>query len=556
MAYTAKLLGASSPLPYEFEITPFLGPSLTPQHDDGDPPLVTGILERYSLDGILRGTSETTTAAAWADLRTALASRTNPVTGVQLLRSGTAVATIQSRSAGGSHDAFKVTALASPVTEGQWRTEMRFTLTAEGLLTFADATTGIVDLVQVESWDYDEAGLVTRTRTGRVTTQDGTSAAAKARTQGFTSLPGVTYGYVTGGPEGVNVRQMNRADTEAEYTSIVAEIGETRPAAVGPTFAATISTVEVRAETRTVTSAAARGTGAEDYVVSLRPAGELESASLDLTAATRSARATYVQTRASSGGNGRVQTTRRFTLRPGGARLAFSERSGERLPVMHVLAKVAAELVEQVDVEHVGEIAPASVKFPAALNLPEDPSAMVVGIPYRVSQGATPAGDRWQASMTRVYRAPEIDAGAILSRAVMLGEQQQVGVGDAGRAANGGKASELPTDGLSARATITAGRTTPGGRALKAALAWSIDKAIRYDPFVGSPDPAAPTAGDTTPPAQPGWSGDPRTLGLLLASQDPAQLMARLAGRGVVRSGRLLTATQTDTGAFAQDGVL
>lgn len=403
--WTVRLLDGASEL-YSFPAMPFVTPELGPEWSTAEPALVTALTKRYTIEGILYG-NERTTGTAWATLLSVLAvSGSSQVDGVELRRDGVVVDSIK---VGDGWKAFRWDDLRAAKTDGQWRGELRFSVKFSGRKRFAiagypDPSVSTFDARL--SWAYSEAGLLTQTYEGTLEVSDTSSAVAVARLCGL-DLPDSTYGYVTKGPEGVDVERLDEADSRASFRSIVRGTGDVLPAGVGPSFTLTTEETTVDGETTTTVTVTASGVGAEAAVRAQIPPGSLATARIS-TDNQRNARGVFV-TKGTDEDDPVASATKthQFRIRGGGRPILWSERTGGRAPVRHYGSFKPAEITERIVLEQSGADGMNFV-VPAPLDgVEQDHNASEPGVAERIVRGADPSGDRWRYELTRVYRASD-----------------------------------------------------------------------------------------------------------------------------------------------------
>lgn len=354
-------------------------------------------MKTWNLEGTLYGNPPT---AAWDALKAKIEDPKSYPDGIELLRDGNV---IESISAKGGYDDWRIERLTSPKTDLQWRGELRFTLKVVGRRRLA-TTNKISKLTQTETWSYDEAGLLTRTLAGDVEVTDG-SAVAQARTLGL-KIPGNTFGFVTNGPEGVDVERLDLADLKARYTSTIRESGAQLPDAVAPNF-----TLEVESQIRdglqiTTTRVHATGTGALAAVQKELAPGRLHEA-ISQDAHTRTAQGVFVESKPATGDE--LLRLHRFNVSGGNRGIAFTRRTGARKPADHTLSFSPVDVVETIEVLTWGKPATLKIKLPSPVSgLVEDRDAWRLTGPERVTIGKDDTADEWATHVTRVYRAADL----------------------------------------------------------------------------------------------------------------------------------------------------
>ncbi len=402
MTFEVRLTKGGQPLFVFGSHTPFLEPEHKYDFNPVEPPQLVAITKTWTIDGHLYGASETEVMTLWSQLTGALETPAQYPEGVELVRDGTVVEAI---SPAAGYRRFKIEQLSAPRIERQWRVELRFLTRISGVKVFpllGGNSPQVSKLVLNESWAYSEAGLLTKTLTGDLEVVTGASASAVARTLGLT-LPGPTFGFVTRGPEGVDVDKLDQTDLKARFKSIVQEAGAALASGVAPSYSRSLHVTKTNGETMTTTTATATGPGAEAAVRAERPGGTL-SETVTVDPFRRSATAVYVQEKLDGG---RVLRVHRFSTRGGGRPIRYTRRTGGRSPAKHVLPRADVEVKEEISVEVTGTpaINDFAIPMPPA-GLDEDTSELAFDpFPTRTVIGATRAADKWVMHIRRVFRA-------------------------------------------------------------------------------------------------------------------------------------------------------
>lgn len=378
---------------YTFAANPFISPDYSYAYDDQEPPLISTVNKTWTLDGWLYGTDK------FQELTAVLEDTTTPVHGVQLVRNSTVIEEI---SAEGGYVLVQVTQITSPKVDTQWQGKMPFTLKVTGTKRLPTSGT-ISDLSMTETWSYGEEGLLTQTLVGELTAASG-SAADLARTLGL-SLPDSTFAFVTAGPEGVDVEQLDRADTHARFTSIIKQSGVALPPGVGPSFSVEVRTATDGDEQITTTTVNAVGPGALAAVKSQRPVGRLteEIASDDYLL---TARAVYVEKKPATGSP--ALKTQKFTAFGGGRPTRWTGRNGGRRPVPHPGSFQPLTIDEEITIEVFGSPGTLDFKVPAPLvGVNEDTGAFRSVGPFLVERGRDASANKWRLELRRAYSAAD-----------------------------------------------------------------------------------------------------------------------------------------------------
>ena len=392
MTYTARFMkkGAEH---FAFETTPFVAPDHTYEYDLFLPPNLVAVVKAWTLEGTAYG-------AAWDALKAKIEDPKNFPDGIELLRGGTV---LESITIAGGYDDWRIERLTSPKTDLQWRGEHRFTLRVVGRRRFATQDK-VSSLKQTETWSYDEAGLLTRTLAGEIEVTDG-SATDQARKLGL-KIPGKTFGFVTNGPEGLDVERLDPSDRKARFTSTIRESGLALPDGVAPNFTLEVETTVRDGIQVTTTRVHGAGTGALAAVQAhLAPGRHHESIGAD--AHTRTAQGVFVEQRPASGDQ--LLRLHRFSVSGGNRPMAFTRRTGGRTPAPHTLSFTAVDVIEAIEVLTWGKPATTLIKLPSPVTgLTEDRDAWRLAGPDRTTIGKDETADEWTTRVTRVYRATSL----------------------------------------------------------------------------------------------------------------------------------------------------
>jgi hypothetical protein len=397
--------------------TPFTSLTRKYDFDDSQPPRLVSTVSTWTLDGIILGT-ESTLATDYAALKAKLENPNTYPDGLELVKDPSTVVETLS-----GYAEFKVELLELPQSDRQWRTEIRFRVKVSGKQRYAQAGTlppNLADYKVTHSWSYDETGLATETLQGEIEVSSG-SAVATARLLGLT-LSG-TSRFVTNGPEGVDVEQLDRADRKARFTSTMRELGLSAPASVGPSFSVTRqTTVQANGEELTTTSVSAAGAGAESAVKSYRPASVFtESVSVDNFQ--RRSSGTFVTKKIIT------QKTHRFTVTGGGRGFRWTRRTNGRKPARHTASFGEVTIREDFRVETLGDPSPEKFKIPVALtdvpsnggdagSIALDTSGFELQGPEVLEFGKDRASTKWAITLHRRYQCASFaEAAAAIFRA-------------------------------------------------------------------------------------------------------------------------------------------
>jgi hypothetical protein len=400
MTFTVRFVKAGAEH-YAFESAPFVAPDHVYEYDLSIPPHLVAIVKTWTLEGVLYGRGGTAVAAAFDALNAKIEDPRNYPDGIELLKDGVS---LESISVASGYDDWRIDRLSSPQTDLQWRGELRFTIKVTARRRIPGLTSPVTKFTQTETFTYDEAGLLTRTLAGELEVANG-SAVAQARTLGL-KLPGNTFGFVSNGPEGVDVERLDPQDLKARYSSTIKESGTPLPDGCAPNF-----TLEVETQTRdgvqvTTTRVHAAGTGALAAVQSHLAPGRLhEAVSQDANA--RTAQGVFVETKAAQGDQ--VLKLHRFSVSGGKQPIAFTRRTGGRPPADHLLPFTPVTVIEAIEVVTWGKPATLSIKLPSPVaGLAEDRDAWHLVGPERTAIGKDDSADEWTTHVTRVYRAPSL----------------------------------------------------------------------------------------------------------------------------------------------------
>lgn len=392
MTYTVRFVrkGAEH---HAFETTPFVAPEHAYEYDLLLPPNLVAIVKTWTIEGTAYG-------AAWASLKAKIEDSKNFPDGIELLRDGNV---LESITVAGDYDDWRIERLSSSRSDLQWRGEHRYSMRIVGRRRFGTQNK-ISDLKQTETWSYDETGLLTRTLSGELDVTDG-SAVAEARKLGL-KIPGKTFAFVTNGPEGVDVERLDPGDLKARFTSTIRESGLALPDGVGPGFTLEVETAVRDGIQVTTTRVHGAGPGALAAVQShLAPGRHHESISSD--SHTRTAQGVFVEARPASGDQ--LLRLHRFSVSGGNRPVAFTRRTGGRLPVEHTLSFTSVDVTESIEVLTWGKPATGKIRLPSPVTgLPEDRDAWRLAGPERTTIGKDETADEWTTHVTRVYRASSL----------------------------------------------------------------------------------------------------------------------------------------------------
>lgn len=405
MSYTLTLLHGSTVL-YTLPVTTFFQPKSSPVYDNYEPPTIVGIDKLWTIRGSLKSTSETNTATAWTTLRGFIeGTGTNQVNGAQL-KQGTNL--IEDLSTNGTYVQVKIESFEcdpSPRPERGWHSEVGYVIKITGRRRLVNVRT----LEETDVFSYSPEGLLTRTLTGTIETQSGTSATTQAQTLGL-SLPGATYAYITNGPGGVNTEKLDLSDTRVRFISSYAQSGSALPSGVSPEFSVKVEKTTTKGEMLTVTTVTASGSGAAAAVAAQKPSGDLFSQAVTSDAFRLTAAAVYVQKQAAQ--PGRMLMLWAFSISGGQPGASATERTGGRQAALHVLPATPVRIRETVSVQVWGSPQDNDFTMPDALNIDgvllDGGSQVDPG--HRVEIGVTRAQDRWQAGCVRNYVAASVPA--------------------------------------------------------------------------------------------------------------------------------------------------
>lgn len=409
MSFTVRFLRNSS-AHYTFAASTFLSPTHAYDFDDDDPPRLSSITKTWTIQGTLYGANEAAVITAWDSLKTAIETPDTYPDGIELRRGNS---TVESITTAGGYAEWKVTELSSPRHEGQWRERITFTMRVSAKRTFANTgnLASVSKITQTETWAYDDAGLLTQTLEGEIEVIAGYEATEVAREVGVLDLPGTDFAYDTNGPEGVDVVKLDRGNRKAKFTSRVREAGEALPSNVAAGFTVARSETTSNGKITTTITVSARGVGAESAVLAQAPVGGVVTKEFRYDRWQRTASAVYVTEDSTSPDASRILRLHRFTSRGGGRKIAWTKRTGGRLPIKHVGPFEPVEINEQLVVSYLGKPSDADAfKFPAALaGLDEDTNALEVDGPTRVRIGKDASGDEWEMGLRRRYMAPSFE---------------------------------------------------------------------------------------------------------------------------------------------------
>lgn len=402
MSYSVVLRAGDADILTLGSVGPLVAPNYDFEHDERSPPRTVSITKTMTIVGVYLGTASTI-EASFAALDAALSDTANPIDEIVFKRDTTVIDRIGNNSL---YTEFRIISVSESTQDDlryRWQARLGLTLVASGRQVL-DLSGDPISLQFSDSYNYSPAGLLTRTRSGQVQTVAGTSAEAVARTKGLT-LPSSLFGYLTNGPEGVDVVIEDENDTVASFVSVIQESGEDLPADVSPAYVLSTTIDTVDGVSLTTVQVSAEGIGAEAAVDAAKPSGATTS-SKTVGPHQRSATAIYT-TRESAKGI-RVRMTRSFSMSGGGKGIRYTERTGNRPPVKHVLPIRASTVVERLTWRAFGAVNRDTFSLPEPLIIPQDGATEWSPSPTRVVIGDTTKGDEWTATAIRTYRTASI----------------------------------------------------------------------------------------------------------------------------------------------------
>lgn len=415
MSYSVVLRSGDADILTLGSVGPLVAPNYDFEHDERSPPRTVSITKTLTIVGVYLGIASAI-EASFAALDAALSDTANPIDEIVFKRNAVVIDRIGNNSL---YTEFKILSVSESTQDDlryRWQARLGLTLVASGRQVL-DLSGDPISLQFSDSYNYSPSGLLTRTRSGQVQTVAGTSAEAVARTKGLT-LPSSLFGYLTNGPEGVDVVIEDENDTIASFTSVIQESGEDLPADVSPAYVLSTTVDTVDGESITTVVVQAEGIGSEAAVDAARPSGTT-SESKTVGPHQRSASAVYT-TRSLARGL-KLRQTRTFSITGGGRGVRFTQRTGNRPPVKHILPFREVQVLERVTIRVFGTVGTLTFSLPDALDLPQDGATEWPQSPTRVVIGKDRNGDEWSAIATRRYLTASTVA---LNLALSAGVQQ------------------------------------------------------------------------------------------------------------------------------------
>ncbi len=326
-----------------------------------------------------------------------------------------------------THEGFVIQSLGGEVDPenpaATWRSTATFTLIVSAIQRFAD-TNGIVGWEQVVDSSYPEGRHRLEWRT-RITTAEGTSAAAKAQSYAAINAAnlGVTYLYETGDSSGAVDIVKSDADEQNSRTPTVVEavsrvrhygttIGAVTPGASPAEVSYSITSSTNASETTTTTVATATGPGALQFVMSKRPALHTSEVIVD-EQARMFASGTWTQVDSAPGAGSPSEKPKhstagiKFTVTGGGRFTDYEPTADDLPPVEFRSALTAMTAVAELELETVG--GDGTMASLPLLGHPGDPwtldtNASQESEPTVKDAADSPSRTRWSRSARLVFR--------------------------------------------------------------------------------------------------------------------------------------------------------
>lgn len=422
---------------FSFDVEGSFTPSIQAIYKEAaDPPEVAELRHAWEFRGCKIVSSDGTQATLWDEWLAFVArfeNRDSFPTYARLVRDPAGAAVEEWKLDGTTYEQLRVESISAgpedlpPGTpsDAHFRTVVGVTIVVSAVRKFADSTTGIVTFDQVVSESY-RSGLRTLEWRTRVKTKSGTSAKAKALAYAgidITSLD-ATYTYDTGNDTsaaGVDVtvldadEQAGRVPTLVEAVSRVVQWG----VAIGASGAGTapdevdtsVTTVRTSDETRTITTAFARGPNAEQFVLSQKPGGNLVEDETEVRGARNEARGRWVKSAARNPSN--PSNSRKISVQITGGKRVVRDRpvAGGHPALIQRGGFLALRCEVRVSVTRQGGTGQLDeLKLPVLLGEPWvlDPGASREGLPEVEGEIATdPNANKWRREALLVYVASE-----------------------------------------------------------------------------------------------------------------------------------------------------
>ena len=300
-----------------------------------------------------------------------------------------------------------------------WRTSAAFTLRVSAVKKNEDAN-GIVGWDQRVSYRY-ENGLAIIEQVTRVSTAEGTSAVAKARTYGTLSVAnfGSDYTFETNGPDGIEFVYTDADETNSRTPTVVecvsrlrrwgVSVGTSGPAGSPDSVGYEVLTRKTAKETITRYTISASGPSYLSWIASRKPTGALAVDELVDRKESWSATAVYeLRANAQAAASGTTEISVEIT---GGAQaLDYEPIAGGFQPVEFVGAFLAWQATVSVLVSRVGGTGLlGEMRLPGLLGEPWklDRNASTEGEPSEVLEDDATDGSqqKWTRKALLVYRS-------------------------------------------------------------------------------------------------------------------------------------------------------
>lgn len=417
MAYSVTLTNDAGS--FTFQTQPFFEPSIQFQWDEKRrPPQLVSSVETWTLrDATYASATQADVTTHWQDLIDLLTDRADPVNNVVFKRDVTTVYELDDAT----HE-IVVRSIEPKVDKATWANHLVYTIVVEAKRYYtasetADDESSVADIVDLEynlAFEYGANGLLTKTLSGKVTTELGVSAKARAESFGLVA-PGAAYGTQTNGPNRVNVSVLNVEDTEASFSSVLREFGESLPANC-ESYTRTVDTIREGDEIVTTVNVNVVGSSSAAIVAALDAAKPSQA----LTRNTRSVnygdltgtanyeyRTPIANTANALAGPGVYYARSSLSVRGGGVRINAELIPGFD-PFMSASARTPVRVTERVTIRYRG-----AALQPYALSEPLFPEYMDESStetpPTLIERASDTEADAYEWTVSREYVLPNRD---------------------------------------------------------------------------------------------------------------------------------------------------
>jgi len=386
---------------YEFAITPLVEPSITAIVDQMEN-TVLGYRETWTVKGSVTAATQALLITAYEALLAAIDARPTYVK----FEDGSS--NVIDKIDAATHDAgpfVEISGLSSPTGGAGWFTNhFSFTMKVSGDR-YLDAVTR--QLSYSIRYAYDDAQLLTKTKSGTIRTAPGTSAQTKAEAQAWSGLAS-TY-VLANGPKG-EIEVLDTADTQARFNFVAREIGKAVPAGL-TSYEERTEESKRGGEVRTVKTVRGRGTSTATVKAALllkKPGGDVASQTVRIDETSRSVEIIF-ETREPESGD-LILWRETVTITGGNKPRIFTPLTGDLKPFAHT------GRLRPVRIEEAGTI--VSKKEPILLPPMLFPAAdLVEHQDGRTEIAETRAPDdpqRFQRGYRRTYEVVGVDAPGLI----------------------------------------------------------------------------------------------------------------------------------------------